>query len=167
MADEPIGDIAPAECATRPAPAASTVATPTPRPFRMHYPATSVTVSLADTGPQSLDLGEPKIIDDGAVRITTEPDTGDPVLDNTADALAAAAPTAGATPGDCAAAISTAPEGQSWLPLLPDRTYCLLAATPAPAGEQPRTLVCLHVERPERDGEITLRITGWETPLIG
>ncbi|XVV12692.1 hypothetical protein ACQP2X_49300 [Actinoplanes sp. CA-131856] len=109
---------------------------------------------IGDMGPQSLNLDEPKIVDDGPVRITASPDSGDSVLNSGRGVLAAMIPAADVTPGACAQAIQAAPGSR--LPLREDRTYCLMTA-----GSQ-QTLVRLNVEQPEQDGELLLRIKAWD-----
>ncbi|NMO51389.1 hypothetical protein HH310_09325 [Actinoplanes sp. TBRC 11911] len=141
--------------AATPAPSISTA----PGPFRVRYPATWLTVLLDDAEPQTLNLAQPKIVDDGPVRITTSP-TGDPVLSNTAGVLAATIPTDDVAPVDCAAAIEDTEDGEKLLDLRDDRSYCLM--TP-PVGEEPQTLVRVDVERPDDGGgEIRLCLTAWE-----
>jgi hypothetical protein len=124
----------------------------------VRYTPTWLTVPLDDTQPQTLDLAEPKLVDDGPVRITTAP-TGDPVMDNTAGVLAATIPTDDATPADCAEAIQGTREGEYRLPLRDDRTYCLMTA---PDRDEPQTLVRVDVQRPDDDGELKLRLTAWD-----
>ncbi|XVU25392.1 hypothetical protein ACQPZJ_50885 [Actinoplanes sp. CA-054009] len=123
--------------------------------YRLRYPATLVAVPIGDTGPQSLNLDEPKIVNDGPVRISASPDTGDSVLDSGGGVLAAMIPASDVTPGDCAQAIQETPGSQ--LPLRADRTYCLMTAR----SEPQQTLVRLNVERPQQEGELLLRIKAW------
>ncbi|MEU8816285.1 hypothetical protein [Actinoplanes sp. NPDC048796] len=112
---------------------------------------------IGDTGSRSLALDEPKVVDDGPVRITASPGTGDSILNSGAGVLAAMIPAAEVTPGDCAQAVEDAPGAQ--LLLREDRTYCLMTA-----GSGPRqTLVRLNVERPQQPGELQLRIKAWVT----
>ncbi|MFF5082015.1 hypothetical protein ACFY36_33610 [Actinoplanes sp. NPDC000266] len=124
--------------------------------YRLRYPATLVAVPIGDTGPQSLNLDEPKIVDDGPVRITASPNSGDSLLNSGGGVRAAMIPAADVTPGDCAQAIEETPGSQ--LPLREDRTYCLMTAGPEPQ----RTLVRLNVEQPGQDGELLLRIKAWD-----
>ncbi|GAA0451778.1 hypothetical protein Ade02nite_76810 [Paractinoplanes deccanensis] len=129
-----------------------------PATFRVRYPATLVTVPIDDTGPQSLDLAQPKIVDDGPVQISASPATGDSLLANDDNVRAAMIPAADVTPDDCADALRATPGPGSPLPLRTDRTYCLMTASPA----EPQTLVRLNVEEPQQPGEITLRLKAWD-----
>ncbi|WP_097325349.1 hypothetical protein [Paractinoplanes atraurantiacus] len=111
---------------------------------------------ISGAAPQSLALDEPKIVNDGPVRISASPGTGDSVLASSGGVLAAMIPTADATPGDCAQAIQQTPDSQ--LPLREDRTYCLMTADSDPQ----QTLVRLNVEQPHQEGQLLLRIKAWD-----
>ncbi|MEV4345401.1 hypothetical protein AB0J83_13065 [Actinoplanes sp. NPDC049596] len=135
---------------------------PFPSTFHVRYQATLVPVPLGGagtgTGTPSLELTEPKVVDDGPVRISGAPGTGDSVLTNDAGVLTAVVPSPGAGPDDCAAALRETTGSESPVPLREDRSYCLMTAS---RGE-PRTLVRLTVEQPEQDGEILLRVKAWD-----
>ncbi|WP_436531176.1 hypothetical protein [Actinoplanes sp. HUAS TT8] len=143
-----------------PSVAAETSATAVPSgTFGTIYESAELTVPATGEQSQAINLARPSLDDTDGDVVISSVDGGDLRLVALGSVRTGTIAGDTATATECADAIQDNPSGPS-VELREDKTYCLLAGGPTPAGQT--ALVRLNVEPVPDTGQVTLRMAAWD-----